>query len=53
MSNVIRIYETGGPDVLRWEEDDPGQPGAGEALVQHDPAGHPGNGGCRHRGGRR
>ena len=39
MSNVIRIYETGGPDVLRWEEDDPGQPGAGEALVQHEAVG--------------
>jgi NADPH2:quinone reductase len=36
MSNVIRIYETGGPEVLRWEEDDPGQPGAGEALVRHE-----------------
>jgi NADPH2:quinone reductase len=39
MSNVIRIYETGGPEVLRWEEDDPGQPGAGEALVRHEAVG--------------
>jgi hypothetical protein len=27
MSNAIRIYETGGPDVLRWESYEPGQPG--------------------------
>jgi NADPH2:quinone reductase len=25
--------------VLRWEEDDPGQPGAGEALVRHEAVG--------------
>lgn len=39
MSNAIRIYETGGPEVLRWEADDPGTPAAGEALVRHKAVG--------------
>ena len=39
MSKAIRIYETGGPDLLRWEEYDPGQPAAGEALVRHEAVG--------------
>ena len=39
MPKVIRIYETGGPDLLRWEEYDPGQPAAGEALVRHEAVG--------------
>ncbi len=39
MSNAIRIYETGGPEVLRWEADDPGSPVAGEALVRHKAVG--------------
>ena len=39
MPKAIRIYETGGPDVMRWEAYDPGQPAAGEALVQHEAVG--------------
>ncbi len=39
MSNAIRIYETGGPEVMRWEADDPGQPAAAEALVRHEAVG--------------
>ena len=39
MPKAIRIYETGGPEVLRWEEFDPGKPGAGEALVRHEAVG--------------
>ncbi len=39
MSKAIRIYETGGPEVMRWEADDPGQPAAGEALVRHEAVG--------------
>ncbi len=39
MTKAIRIYETGGPEVLRWEEDDPGKPAAGEALVRHEAVG--------------
>ena len=39
MSKAIRIYETGGPEVLRWESYEPGQPAAGEALVRHEAVG--------------
>jgi len=39
MTNAIRMYETGGPEVLRWEDDDPGKPGTGEALVRHEAVG--------------
>ena len=33
--NAIRIYEYGGPDVLRYEEMELPEPGAGEARVRH------------------
>jgi NADPH2:quinone reductase len=39
MSKAIRMHETGGPEVLRWEDHDPGQPGPGEALVRHEAVG--------------
>ena len=39
MAKAIRIYETGGPEVMRFEDYDPGQPAAGEALVQHEAVG--------------
>ena len=29
MVKAIRMHETGGPEVLRWEDYDPGQPGPG------------------------
>jgi NADPH2:quinone reductase len=35
MSKARRIHETGGPEVLRWEEFDPGAPGEGQVLVRH------------------
>ena len=35
MSKAIRIHETGGPEVLRWEEFDPGAPGEGQVSVRH------------------
>jgi NADPH2:quinone reductase len=35
MPNAIRIYEHGGPEVMRWEEVDPGAPGPGEVLLRH------------------
>jgi len=35
MSRAIRIHETGGPEVLRWEEVEVPAPGPGEALVRH------------------
>lgn len=34
MAKAIRIHELGGPDVLRWEDVEPGQPGQGQALVR-------------------
>ena len=39
MTKAIRIYETGGPDVMRWEDVDPGNPEPGEALVRHEAVG--------------
>ncbi len=39
MTKAIRIYETGGPEVMRWEDVDPGQPEPGEALVRHEAVG--------------
>ena len=39
MTKAIRMYETGGPEVLRWEDFDPGAPGPGEALIRHEAVG--------------
>jgi len=33
MINAIRIHETGGPEVMRWESIEVGEPGPGEVLV--------------------
>lgn len=33
MTKAIRMYQTGGPEVLQWEDHDPGAPSAGEARV--------------------
>jgi NADPH2:quinone reductase len=35
MSHGIRIHGYGGPEVLRWEEVPPGDPGRGEVLIRH------------------
>src|SRR6188768_505809 len=35
MSHAIRIQETGGPEVLRLEQVEVGEPGPGEARVRH------------------
>ena len=35
MSRAIRLYETGGPEVLKLETADVGQPGPGQARVRH------------------
>jgi NADPH:quinone reductase-like Zn-dependent oxidoreductase len=32
---AIRIHETGGPEVLRWEEVEIGRPGPAEVLLRH------------------
>ena len=39
MTKAIRIYENGGPEVMRWEDFDPGKPETGEALVRHEAVG--------------
>ena len=35
MAKGIRFYETGGPEVLRWESIDVGTPGPGEVRIRH------------------
>ena len=39
MPKAMRMYETGGPEVLRWEEYDPGRPGEGEVLLKQEAVG--------------
>jgi NADPH2:quinone reductase len=36
---AIRVHETGGPEVLRWEDVAVGEPGPGEARVRHTAVG--------------
>lgn len=39
MPFAIRIHQTGGPEVLRWEEVAVGDPAPGEARVRHEAVG--------------
>lgn len=39
MDHVIRFHETGGPEVLRWEEVHVGEPGPGEVRLRHEAVG--------------
>jgi NADPH2:quinone reductase len=39
MPKAVLIHTVGGPEVLRFEEYDPGTPGHGEALVRHEAIG--------------
>jgi len=39
MSKAIRIHETGGPEVLKWEDVDVTHPGFGEAKIRHTAVG--------------
>ena len=39
MTHAVRIHETGGPEVLRWEAVDVPDPGRGEALIRQTAAG--------------
>ena len=39
MTHAIRVHETGGPDVLRWEEVEVGDPGAGQVTLRQEAAG--------------
>ncbi len=39
MPEAIRIRSFGGPEVMQWEQFDPGEPGPGEALIRHTAVG--------------
>jgi NADPH2:quinone reductase len=39
MVHAIRVHETGGPEVMKWEEADPGSPGEGQVRVRHTAVG--------------
>jgi NADPH2:quinone reductase len=39
MPKAMRITETGGPEVLRWEDIDVGEPGEGQVRVRHTAVG--------------
>jgi NADPH:quinone reductase len=39
MVHAIRFHETGGPEVLKWEEVALGKPGPGEARIRHTAVG--------------
>ena len=39
MPHAIRLHETGGPEVLHWEEVDAGEPGPGQVRVRQEAAG--------------
>ncbi|SAL14375.1 alcohol dehydrogenase [Caballeronia peredens] len=39
MAHAIRFHETGGPEVLRWEEIAVGAPGPGQVRLRHEAVG--------------
>jgi NADPH2:quinone reductase len=39
MAKAIMMHETGGAEVLQWEQYDPGRPGPGEVLLRHEAVG--------------
>lgn len=39
MAHAIRFHETGGPEVLRWEEVSVGEPGPTEVRLRHEAVG--------------
>jgi NADPH2:quinone reductase len=39
MPHAIRIHETGGPEVLKWEEVDVGDPGPGQVKLRQEAVG--------------
>ncbi|MBT3991465.1 MAG: quinone oxidoreductase [Rhodospirillaceae bacterium] len=39
MSKAIILHEYGGPEVLKWEDYDPGEPGPGEVRIRHSAMG--------------
>lgn len=39
MSKAFRIYQTGGPEVMRWEDVEVGAPGPGQVRLRHTAVG--------------
>jgi NADPH2:quinone reductase len=39
MAKAVKIYRYGGPEVLQWEEYDPGQPGSDEVRLRQEAVG--------------
>ncbi|WP_430331236.1 quinone oxidoreductase family protein [Rhodococcus sp. ACT016] len=39
MAKAIRFYETGGPEVMKWESVEVGEPGPGEVRIRHEAVG--------------
>ena len=39
MPRAIRIHQTGGPEVMRWEDVEVGTPGPGEIRIRHEAVG--------------
>ena len=39
MPHAIRVHETGGPDVLKWDEVEVGEPGPGQVRLRQEAAG--------------
>jgi NADPH2:quinone reductase len=39
MTHAIRIHQTGGPEVLKWEEIQVGEPGPGQLRIRQAAAG--------------
>ena len=39
MTKAVRLHQTGGPEVLRWEDVEVGEPGEGQARVRHTAVG--------------
>src|SRR5690348_13119097 len=39
MPHAIRVHQTGGPEVLKWEEVQVGEPGPGQARLRQEAAG--------------
>ncbi|MEJ2346216.1 MAG: quinone oxidoreductase [Gammaproteobacteria bacterium] len=39
MPKAIRVHELGGPEVLKWEDVDPGAPKEGQVLLRHTAVG--------------
>ncbi|WP_213303860.1 quinone oxidoreductase family protein [Paraburkholderia sacchari] len=39
MAHAVRMYETGGPEVMRWEPVEVGAPGPGQVRLRHEAVG--------------